>query len=283
MATDRAISIEPGARELFCLRMSVPTLAALRDSGYRIAVGNFPDDRTAERWVAFSAADIILVDVTACGKESAEAIRKLRSALCLVGSASRILCFSTTRRNPRFAIELGKCGARYARVDGIGMLIEAIEILGAEMSELERHGPCFLVVHRFSNGTCVPGEEIGGIELLRGGERYQLRLALSQRFVFNLLAENRALALDAFQIAAGLSSHFYREHGRNAGIRQTVKVRVATVKVIVARIRKAMAGAFKEAGVVCDPYEVLRTVTAEGSSRALYRLHADIRLEHRLR
>jgi hypothetical protein len=231
----------------------------------------------------FSRAGIILVDVTVGGQETIEAVQKLRTALCQASSGSRILCFSTTPRNVRFAMELGKCGARYVRASDAAMLMEAIELLSSEMHDLKQSGLCFHVVHSFSHGVCGPGEMISGIELCQGAALFQLRLALSQRFLFNLLAENRGVALDAFQIAAGLSCRFYREHGVNAGMRQTIKVRVATVKVLVRRIRQAMADVFSEAGLHCDPYEVLRTFTPEGSSRALYRLHADTRWQHKPR
>jgi hypothetical protein len=230
-----------------------------------------------------SDVDIVLLNVTTGGKEIIDAAQKVRSALCHSGASTRILCFSTSQRNSEFVLELERCGARYVRVSDPKMLMEALELLVAEISNIERNGPCFRISHRFSQGACAPGEEIAAIELVHDCGFFQLPLALSGRFVFNYLAENRSLCHDAFQIASGLSGWFYREHGLNGGTRQTVKIRVPTIKVIAQRIRLAMDSAFATAGLSCDPFDVLRSFQAVGSTRALYRLRADIRWEHRTR
>jgi hypothetical protein len=262
------------------MNLFVPMLKALDEDGYGIAIGNLSNPFLPHMRTLLSHADVVLVDVTVGRHEMIDFVQKLRTARCLSGAAPRILCFSTTRRNPRFVLELGKCGVRYARISDPAMLIESMEILLAEETDFELTGPRFCIAHRFSQGTCAPGEEVAAIELHSGGF-FQLPLSLSQRLVFNLLAESRGIALDSFQIVARLNGWFYRDHGLNSGVRQSVKVRVATIKVLVQRIRQAMASTFVKADLKCDPDSVLRSFPAEGSKRALYLLHADIRWDHR--
>ena len=274
------VSLSAAAKSLHCMDLPETMLAAIRATGYRTTVSGISGwvDSTKSE---VASADIVLLDVTAGGQNKIEIARRIRAAISMSGSSSFILCFSTVHRNPRFVLELTKAGARYVRVSDPAMLTEAIELVVAEGAEIESAGPCFHIRHRFSRGFCAPGEEIAVIELVHHGDFFQLPLALSARFMFNHLAENRSFALDAFQIASGLNGWFYRDHGLNAGLRQTTKVRVATVKVLAQRIRQAMTSTFAKAGLAYDPYDVLRSFAAEGSTRALYRLHADVRWQHR--
>lgn len=274
------LSLPSTTGTLLCLSLPDPILATLRASGYRIEATDLSSVIPQQLHSALSGQEIVLLDVTTGGQEIIDAVQRVRSAVCVLGAPSGMLCFSAAHRNPRFVLELEKRGARYVRISDPTVLLEAIDLLLLEISLLKRNGPCFRISHRFSQGACAPGEEIAGIELLGHRDLFQIPLALSGRFVFNLLAENRSIALDAFQIAAGLNGWFYREHGLNCGMRQTTKVRVATVKVLVQRIRRAMASTFAKAGLTCDPYDVLRSFPAEGSTRVLYKLRAEIRWEH---
>lgn len=280
MVAEAQLLARPRETTLLCVDLPAPVLTALRAYGYRLTVGSIsrlPGPTRAE----LEHADVVLLDVTVGGQDKMEVARRIRSAICMSGSTCPILCFSSTHRNPCFVLELTNCGARYVRIGDSAMLIETVELLVAEATQLERTSPCFCIRHRFSRGSCAPGEEIAAIELLLNGEYFQLPLALSGRFVFNCLAENRSIAIDAFQIASGLNGWFYREHGLNSGLRHTTKIRVATIKVLVQRIRQAMASVFARAGLARDPFDVLRSFPAEGSKRALYKLRADIRWEHR--
>ena len=265
---------------LLCLGLPDPILATLRAGGYRIEATDLSIVLPLRLYSAPSSLEIVLLDVTTGGQEIIDTVQRVRFAVCVLGATSRILCFSAAHRNPRFVLELEKRGARYVRISEPAMILEAINLLLLEISLLKRNGPSFCISHRFSRGSCAPGEEIAGIELLGHRDLFQLPLALSGRFVFNHLAESRSIALDAFQIVAGLNGWFYREHALNCGIRQTTKVRAATVKVLVQRIRQAIASAFAKAGFACDPYDVLRSFPAEGSKRVLYKLRAEIRWEH---
>jgi hypothetical protein len=152
------------------------------------------------------------------------------------------------------------------------------------MNELEQSGPTFQIVHRFSQGSCAPGEEVSAILWAHNGDFRQLPLAMVERLVFELLAQRRRLALDSLQIVSALSGDwFFREHAANSGHKQLKRVRRATVKVIVQRIRDAMTSTFGKAHLGCDSRDVLRSCLAEGTNRVLYQLRARIVWDHQPR
>jgi hypothetical protein len=222
----------------------------------------------------------VLLDVTTESADVLKTVEELHAAIGFCNVRPRVLCFSTTHRNAQFVLEIEKTG-RFVRVDGPAMTLEAVDLLLAETNQLERNGPCFQIIHRFSQGTCTPGEEISAVFLAHNGNLFQLPLALAQRLVFDFLAEHRRIALDSLQIVSGLSGDwFYRDHAANSGHRQTKKIRRPTVKVLVQRIREAMESAFAAAHVQFNPADVLRSCPAEGSKRVLYKLHADVRWRH---
>jgi hypothetical protein len=160
------------------------------------------------------------------------------------------------------------------------MLFEAIEVVIAEMTDMERSGPQFLIVHRFSRGICAPGEEISAVFWRRNSGLLQLKIGMAERLVFDFLAQRR-IAVDSLQMVSGLAGDwFFREHASNSEQRQIKKIRRATIKVLVQRIRAAMALSFREANVGFDPYNVLRSCPAQDSNRVLYRLCAEIRWQH---
>lgn len=279
MPESTAFPIPATVVPLLCVNVSDEILEDLTGFGYRVAIGDPNIALQASRPVR-SNTHIILIDVASGRNELTEMIDTTRSRLCQSGSEFRILCYSSVPRNPNFVLEIEKRGARYVRATEPAMLAEWIAIMYAELSEIGRDGPCFRIVHEYSQGSCAPGEAIKVIELWERGKPFQLRLSLSQRFVFDLLARNRSVALDSFQITSGIDGWFYRDHGKNGGLRYTTKVRVPTVKVIAQRIRQAMTTCFVEADLPADPYNVLRSFYAEGSKRALYRLHAHVHWDH---
>jgi hypothetical protein len=73
---------------------------------------------------------------------------------------------------------------------------------------------------------------------------------------------------------------FYRDHAANSGHEQVKRIRRATVKVLVQRIREAMATTFAKTGLRFDPRDVLRSCPAEGTNKVMYKLHADARWHH---
>jgi len=259
-----------------------PLLEAVQAQGHRVVCHNIPHTISKDVRCLLSSSDIVLIDVTSASSEILKTIEQLHAANAELNVGPRLLCFSTAHRNPHFVIAVKKWGAHYARVDGMGMLCEAINLLCAETKELERKGPCFEILHRFSQGSCAPGEEIAGVFLINNDETaLQLPLGLAQRFVIEFLAQHRRIALDAQQILSGLSGDwFYRDHAANSGHRQMKKIRRPAVKVIVQRIREAMATVFTRAHLRLDPYDVLRSYPVEGSKRVLYKLIADVRWRH---
>jgi hypothetical protein len=256
-------------------------METLRTQGYSFTSNGIKWPLSPETPSLLQRSDIVLLDVRT---ESADVLKTLEELCAAIGVCSvrpRVLCYSTAHRNSEFVLAVKKFGARYVRVNGPEMLLEAIELLLTEMAHLEGKGPCFQIVHRFSQGSCAPGEEITAIHLVHDGNVFQLPLALAQRFVFDFLAQHRRIALDSLQIVSGLSADwFYRDHAANSGHRQVKKVRWPTVKVLVQRIRDAMAATFTQAQVRFNPADVLRSRPAEGSKRVLYQFHADVHWRH---
>lgn len=228
-----------------------------------------------------TAADIVLLDLTTSTEDMLYTISELQAAIGICNLRPRILSFSSVCRRPQFVLNAQQCGARYVRITAPEVLFEAIDLLLAEMDELERKGPRFEIIHTFSRfGWCAPGEEISAVLLSHGGSFFQLPLGLAQRFVFDFLAQRR-IAVDSLQVVSGLAGNwFYREHASNTGQRQLKKIRRPTVKVIIQRIREAMASTFADAQLEFRPYDVLRSCYADGSKRVLYKLHADVRWRH---
>lgn len=228
-----------------------------------------------------SHVDIVLLDVTTNSREEPNTAQELMSTIGICSPRPRVLCFSTIQRNPQFVLQIERLGARYVRIVTPENLVDAVELLLAEMNDFERNGPQFEIVHLFAQGPiCAPGEEISAVLLPFNGRSYQLPLGLAQRFVFDFLAQRR-LAVDSLQIVSGLAgSWFFKDHALNSGQRQVRKIRRATVKVLVQRIREAIAATLEEAQLRLDPRDVLRSCYAEGTKRVLYKLHADIRWRH---
>ncbi len=225
--------------------------------------------------------DIVILDVSNRSQDVLTTLADLNSAIGICNVRPRLLCFSTKHRNPEFVLKAERCGARYVRIEHPSILMETIELLLAEMSVLERDGPCFQIWHRFSQGTCAPGEEVAGAFLSSHGEFRQLPLAVVERLIFDFLAHHKRVALDSSQIVSGLNGGwFYKEHAANSGHKQVKKIRKASVKVLVQRIREALASSFSQAGLRFDPRDVLRSCPAEGTNKVAYKLHADVRWHH---
>lgn len=222
---------------------------------------------------------VVLVELTFSTHDVLDELERLNAIIGISRARPRVLCYSTVHRNAEFVLKVQKCGARYVRIDSPEMLSEAVDLLLAEMRELERDGPHFEIIHRFSTGICGPGEEVSAV-LQRDGDRYfQLPLGLAERLVFNLLAQRR-LAVDSLQIVSGLGDWFYKEHAANSGHKQVKKIRRPTVKVLIQRIRCAMVRTFAKGNSSFDPEQVLRSCSAKGTNRVLYKLCAQISWRH---
>ena len=252
----------------------LPTLGA---KGYNVTAVDF-----ASRKFPIFLPEVVVVDVTTSGIESLSVVREISASMALRNPHGRIVCVSSVSRNSRFVLNLEKCGGRYVRIADSQMLIEAVDLAIAEVRSATASRPRFVIVHQFSQGICTPGEEIASVHLDDDRQLSQLSLALAQRFVFDFLALNRGIAMDSLQIASAIGAGwFYRDHGLNSGTRQTKKIRPATVKVLVQRIREAMNAGFIRAGLHFNAYDVLRGIPTEGSKRILYRLDASVSWLHR--
>jgi hypothetical protein len=257
-----------------------PTSELIIAHGYALEVVTIDRPISARLRALLSAADLLLLDLTASKHEVLNTIQELTAVIGIGSLRPRLLCFSCVPRNPQFVLRVQNCGARYIRIGGPEMLLEAIDLLITEVDDLERKGPRFQIIHQFSRGICTPGEEISAVLLTNGASFFQLRLGLAERFVFDFLAQRR-ISVDSLQIVSGLAGdRFYREQAVNSGQRQVKKIRRPTVKVLMQRIRDAMASTFVEARVDFDPYDVLRSCPAEGTNRVLYRLRAQIQWRH---
>lgn len=255
---------------------STPMLDEIRGHGYAVKVADLAHVRHL-----LASERILLVDVTTWSFGFANAVRELVAAANSDAARVRVLCFSTVHRNPQFVLELERSGARYARVATSAMLLEALELALAELDEFNIVVPRFSIVHRYAKGSCAPGEEISAVFIANCWAPRQLRLPLTQRILFDFLAQHRRIAMDSHQISSGLAgSWFYRQHSLNSGTRQVARIRPATVKVLVQRIRDAMTSTFIVAGLTTDAYEVLRSIPAVGSRKVLYQLYADVDWQH---
>ncbi len=270
----RLLICQPGAG-------ASPWFEILGNQGY--AVKEVPLLRPLSSHVRslLSSVDIALLDLTTSSHDVLNTIYELNTAIGICNASPRLLAFSSAHRNPQFVLKVEKAGARYVRVAGSELLLDAIEALFAEMGDLESNGPSFEIVHRFARGNCcLPGEEISAVVLPHAGKFFQLPLGLAQRFVFDLLAQ-RHVAVDSLQIVSALASdRFFVEHAANSGQRQAKKIRRATVKVLIQRTRESLAATFAQARLKFDPSDVLRSCHAEGSKRVLYKLRASVRWRH---
>lgn len=163
-------------------------------------------------------------------------------------------------------------------------LIEELNLLAAELRELEQVGPHFVIFHRFHvEGTiCMPGEEVIKVSLVHRGREFPLRLSLALLLLFNYFAEHRRFAQSARQIQSGISTGaFYRNHGANAKSRKGRARRFnrASIKEYVKRLRSMLVVAFSEAGLMLDPNSVLRSEETE-NNQVNYRLRASIEWIH---
>lgn len=164
------------------------------------------------------------------------------------------------------------------------LVLEEVDVLIAEATELAACGPHCVIVHRFHEpGTdCCPGEEILAVWLIYRGRRYLLHLSTATLLLFDFFARHRRLSQTASQIAAGIRRDpFCARHGKADGTsrRKTRRFARASIKEYVARICQALAGAFAEAGIPLDPRNVLLSDPTVGNQVG-YRLRASIEWVH---
>lgn len=150
--------------------------------------------------------------------------------------------------------------------DDLLPIIEEVDVLLAELRELNTTGPHFRIVHRFHrHGTvCAPGEEIAAVYLVYRGREYWLRLPVALRILFDYLARHSGMPQNATQIEAGIRCDpFYRRHAANASnsFKLNRAISRSFVRVYIARLRSAMTTAFRDANLSVNPAAVIASRT----------------------
>ena len=166
--------------------------------------------------------------------------------------------------------------------DSFGPVIEAVDLLRAELREINRGRLHFRIVHRFRQPgvDCAPGEEVIAVFLVSRGREYQLLISPAQLLLADFLMRNSQCAQTASQIAAGIHDNsFYSEHGRNGGGQRVRRVLRTEVKEYVKRLHRALTLAFTDARLRIDPRDVLE-VKESVSNHVLYRWRAVADIEH---
>lgn len=146
--------------------------------------------------------------------------------------------------------------------DELEKIIEEVDLLVAELRELNENGPHFRILHRFrAPGTdCAPGEEVAGVYLVHRGREYFLKLPLALRLLFDYLARHTHLPQSATQIEAGIrAERFYAEHAAAVmgAEKFTRSIPRSYIRVYMERLRLALAEVFRKAGLRIDVHAVL--------------------------
>lgn len=141
-------------------------------------------------------------------------------------------------------------------------VLNALEVMLAEMRYIRASGPHFQIVHRFRlpGIECGPGEEVFAVFWVFRGRKYQLRLSTTLLLLFNYLAHHLHTAQNAKQIELGIrADDFYRQHAKNARseivlVRQISR---SAVRELIKRLHLALAIVFREANLSLDPNQVV--------------------------
>ena len=168
--------------------------------------------------------------------------------------------------------------------DELMTIIEEVDVLVAELRELNESGPHFRIVHRFHvPGTdCAPGEEVAAVYLVYRGQEYHLRLSLALLLLFDYLARHTHLPQSATQIEAGMrAKQLYQEHAANARSTQkfTRSIPRSYIRVYISRLQLAIEEVLRRAELSMDPCAVLITQDTV-TNEVLYSLKAIFEWRH---
>lgn len=168
--------------------------------------------------------------------------------------------------------------------DELMTIIEEVDVLLAEIRELNSEGPYFKIVHRFhAPGTdCAPGEEVAAIYIVHYGREFFVKLSLALRLLFDYLARHPHFPQSAAQIEAGIrADSFYSQHtatvmGKDKFTRSIPR---SYVRVYIERLRSALKDVFLESCLLIDARAV---VVAEETvmNDVGYRLKANFEWVH---
>jgi hypothetical protein len=166
--------------------------------------------------------------------------------------------------------------------DNFALVIEAVDVLRAELREIDRARLHFRIVHRFRppGADCVPGEEVLAILLVHRGREYQLGLSPAMLVVADYLLRHSRYAQTASQIATGIhEGRFYSEYGHSVRRQRVWRIPRSAVKEYIKRLRRALAMALGDAHVRIDPRDVLEAEQSV-SNHVLYRWKGVVELVH---
>ena len=163
-------------------------------------------------------------------------------------------------------------------------MLNAVDVLLAEVRHIRATGPYFQIVHRFRmpGNECGPGEEVFAVLWIFRGRKYQLRLSTALLLLFNYLAHHLHTAQNAKQIELGVRADpFYREHAKNANGRPALVRRIprSAVREHVKRLRHALTLVFHKANLPLDPNKVVVVKHTVGNE-VQYQLKATCRTIH---
>ena len=144
--------------------------------------------------------------------------------------------------------------------------------------------PKLIIIHSHSESLdgCLPGEEASAAILCHRGKRLWIPFGPTHLLLFDFLARNRRIALDAWQIAARMQEDpFIRQHATNApGCHERpARTSRTAVRQQIRRMRDVLAQLIKEEGLDLDAWEIIRS--EETSTRVVkYRITIDVVWEH---
>jgi len=161
------------------------------------------------------------------------------------------------------------------------LVLEEIDVLLAESRELASVGPHFKIVHRSRDAGwgCLPGEDVVAAYLSYRARDYQLQFSTTTTLLFDFLARHRRIAQTASEIERSIRSDAFCIAQRRRIQRPKALPHRTSIKMHVKRIRVALASAFKDAGFLLDPADVLISQVTNGNQVA-YQLRATIAWQH---
>jgi len=160
------------------------------------------------------------------------------------------------------------------------LLLEEIDFVLAERSQLLARGLTFRVVHRYRppGADCLPGEEIWAVSLMQRGHEYQLLLSPALLILADYLLRNSRYAQTASQIAGGIRRSRFHAARMNPSERKP-RIPRSSIKEYIKRLHRALSFAFRKARLRIKPSDVL-LVQDSVSNHVLYQWKAVVELIH---
>lgn len=163
-------------------------------------------------------------------------------------------------------------------------ILRGLDLMKAEQSRLSMRGPSFIIIHRFwqAETICTPGEAIADVRLIHRARLHSFAVSTRPLLLFDYLARHMCLPQSASQIVAGISvDPFCQQHGYHADLHENINKKLSrnAIKQQIVRLRAALRGAFRDAGLNIDPDRVLTAEEIAGNE-VRYRLKASVEWQH---